>query len=60
MVFGDETLLKDHVRHVHCVDLEPGNGSRPTIRHSSQVTGYGSSAHPKKIRQSVRNELSSR
>ena len=44
MVFGDETLLKNHVRPVNGVDLEPGNGIWPTIRHFNQDTGYGSSA----------------
>ena len=38
VVFGDEMLLKNHVRQVNGVDLEPGNGSWPTIRHSNQDT----------------------
>ena len=57
MVFGDETLLKDHVRQVNGVDLEPGNGSWPMIRHSNQGPVYGSSAHSKKSSQTMRSEL---
>ena len=38
VVFGDEMLLKNHVRQVNGVDLEPGNGSWPTILHSNQDT----------------------
>ena len=60
MVFGDEMLLKNHVRQVNGVDLEPGNGSWPTILHSNQDTCYGSSAHPKKISQIKRSELGPR
>ena len=57
VVFGDEMLLKNHVRQVNGVDLEPGNGSWPTIRHSNQDPVYGSSAYPKKISQTKRSEL---
>ena len=60
MVFEDEMLLKNHVRQVNGVDLEPGNGSWPTIRHSKQDTRYGSSAHLKKISQTTRSELGPR
>ena len=57
VVFGDETLLKYHVRQVNGVNLEPGNCGWPTIRHFYQGTGYGSSAYPKKTSQAMRNEI---
>ena len=60
MVFRDVTLPKSHVRQVNGVDLEPGNGGWPTIRHSNQDPVYDSSAYPKKICQTKRSELSSR
>ena len=60
VVFRDVTLLKNHVRQVNGVDLEPGNGSWLTIRHSNQDPVYGSSAYPKKLSQTKRSELCSR
>ena len=35
VVFKDVTLLKNHVRQVDNVDLEPNNGSRPRSKRSS-------------------------
>ena len=57
---GDELLLKNHVRQVTGVDLEPGNGSWPAILHSNQDPVFGSSAYPKKISQTKRCELDPR
>ena len=60
VVFGGDTLLKNHVRQVCSVNLEPGNGGWPTIRHFKRGTVYGSSAYPKKTSQAMRNELGPR
>ena len=53
VVFGDETLLKNHVRQVRSVNLEPGNGGWQTTRYFNQGTGCGSSTFPKKTSQAL-------
>ena len=60
VALGVNTLLKNHVRQVCGVNLEPRQRRLATIRHFNQGTGYGSSAYPKKTSQAMRNELGPR
>ena len=53
VVFGDVTLLKNHVRQVCSVRW-------PTTHYFNQGTGCGSSTYPKKTSQAMRHELGPR